>query len=338
MDYRSEAPPVLRDFLSYHETIKGHSRATVDEYFLDLRNFFRYLKTERGLVPRSTELDDISIQDVDLKLIASVTLNDVYDYMAFLSRDKVKNERSHEPEYGLMASSRARKIATIRSFYKYLTVKTKQLDVNPVEGLDTPKTTKSLPRYLTLDESRRLLDAVDGVNRERDYCIICLFLNCGLRISEIVGLNIGDVRGDSLRVLGKGNKERIVYLNDACQAAIEAYKPVRSQMVGSSVSALFVSNRRQRMGREAVHAMVKKTLLKAGLEPDKYSSHKLRHTAATLMLQNGVDVRTLQEVLGHEHLNTTQIYTHVDNSELRVAAQANPLAEYIPEHNDASDK
>lgn len=338
MDYRSEAPPVLRDFLSYHETIKGHSRATVDEYFLDLRNFFRYLKIERGLVPRSTELDDISIQDVDLKLIASVTLNDVYDYMAFLSRDKVKNERSHEPEYGLMASSRARKIATIRSFYKYLTVKTKQLDVNPVEGLDTPKTTKSLPRYLTLDESRRLLDAVDGVNRERDYCIICLFLNCGLRISEIVGLNIGDVRGDSLRVLGKGNKERIVYLNDACQAAIEAYKPVRSQMVGSSVSALFVSNRRQRMGREAVHAMVKKTLVKAGLDPDKYSSHKLRHTAATLMLQNGVDVRTLQEVLGHEHLNTTQIYTHVDNSELRVAAQANPLAEYIPEHNDASDK
>ncbi len=338
MDYRSEAPPVLRDFLSYHETIKGHSRATVDEYFLDLRNFFRYLIIERGLVPRSTELDDISIQDVDLKLIASVTLNDVYDYMAFLSRDKVKNERSHEPEYGLMASSRARKIATIRSFYKYLTVKTKQLDVNPVEGLDTPKTTKSLPRYLTLDESRRLLDAVDGVNRERDYCIICLFLNCGLRISEIVGLNIGDVRGDSLRVLGKGNKERIVYLNDACQAAIEAYKPVRSQMVGSSVSALFVSNRRQRMGREAVHAMVKKTLLKAGLDPDKYSSHKLRHTAATLMLQNGVDVRTLQEVLGHEHLNTTQIYTHVDNSELRVAAQANPLAEYIPEHNDASDK
>ena len=338
MDYRSEAPPVLRDFLSYHETIKGHSRATVDEYFLDMRNFFRYLKIERGLVPHSTELDDISIQDVDLKLIASVTLNDVYDYMALLSRVKVKIERSHEPDYGLRASSRARKIATIRSFYKYLTVKTKQLDVNPVEGLDTPKTTKSLPRYLTLDESRRLLDAVDGVNRERDYCIICLFLNCGLRISEIVGLNIGDVRGDSLRVLGKGNKERIVYLNDACQAAIEAYKPVRSQMVGSSVSALFVSNRRQRMGREAVHAMVKKTLLKAGLDPDKYSSHKLRHTAATLMLQNGVDVRTLQEVLGHEHLNTTQIYTHVDNSELRVAAQANPLAEYIPEHNDASDK
>ena len=258
--------------------------------------------------------------------------------MAFLARDKVKNERSREPEYGLMASSRARKIATIRSFYKYLTVKTKQLEVNPVEGLDTPKTTKTLPRYLSLDESRRLLDAVDGVNSERDYCIICLFLNCGLRISEIVGLNIGDVREDSLRILGKGNKERIVYLNEACQAAIEAYKPVRSQMAGSSVSAFFVSNRRKRMSRETVHAMVKKTLLKAGLDPDKYSSHKLRHTAATLMLQNGVDVRTLQEVLGHEHLNTTQIYTHVDNSELRLAAQANPLADYISEKSDAEDK
>lgn len=338
MDYRNEAPPVLRDFLSYHETIKGHSRATVDEYFLDLRNFFRYLKIERGLVSRSAELDEISIKDVDLDLIASVTLNDVYDYMAFLSRDKVKNERSREPEYGLMASSRARKIATIRSFYKYLTVKTKQLEVNPVEGLDTPKTTKSLPRYLSLDESRRLLDAVDGVNSERDYCIICLFLNCGLRISEIVGLNVGDVREDSLRILGKGNKERIVYLNEACQAAIEAYKPVRSQMAGSSVNAFFVSNRRKRMSRETVHAMVKKTLLKAGLDPDKYSSHKLRHTAATLMLQNGVDVRTLQEVLGHEHLNTTQIYTHVDNSELRLAAQANPLADYISEKSDAEDK
>ena len=331
MDYRSEAPAVIRDFLTYHETIKGHSKATVDEYFLDLRNFFRYIKIERGLAPRSAELDEISIMDVDLAIVASVTLSDVYEYLAFLSRDKVKNERSREPEYGLMASSRARKIAAIRSFYKYLTVKTKQLETNPVEGLDTPKTTKSLPRYLTLEESRALLDAVDGVNRERDYCIICLFLNCGLRISEIVGLNVGDVRSDNLRILGKGDKERMVYLNEACQAAIEDYKQVRSRMVDSSEGAFLVSNRRHRMDRQTVHAMVKRTLLKAGLDPDKYSSHKLRHTAATLMLQNGVDVRTLQEVLGHEHLNTTQIYTHVDSSELRIAAEANPLSDYHPE-------
>ena len=330
-DYRSEAPRVIRDFLVYHETIKGHSRATVDEYFLDLRNFFRYLKIERGIVPRSSELDEISIMDVDLNFVGSVTLEEVYDYLSYLARDRVKNENSREKSYGLSATTRARKIATIRSFYKYLTLKTKQLEVNPVADLDSPKTTKTLPRYLTLDESKRLLEAVDGVNKERDYCILCLFLNCGLRISELVGLNMGDVQPDCLRVLGKGSKERMVYLNDAARAAIDAYLPVRRTMAVQGCDALFVSNRRKRMSTDSVHAMVKKTLLKAGLDPDKYSSHKLRHTAATLMIQHGVDVRTVQEVLGHEHLNTTEIYTHVDNAELRVAADANPLAEFTPD-------
>ena len=330
-DYRSEAPRVIRDFLVYHETIKGHSRATVDEYFLDLRNFFRYLKIERGIVPRSSELDEISIMDVDLNFVGSVTLEEVYDYLSYLARDRVKNENSREKSYGLSATTRARKIATIRSFYKYLTLKTKQLEVNPVADLDSPKTTKTLPRYLTLDESKRLLEAVDGVNKERDYCILCLFLNCGLRISELVGLNMGDVQPDCLRVLGKGSKERMVYLNDAARAAIDAYLPVRRTMAAQGCDALFVSNRRKRMSTDSVHAMVKKTLLKAGLDPDKSSSHKLRHTAATLMIQHGVDVRTVQEVLGHEHLNTTEIYTHVDNAELRVAADANPLAEFTPD-------
>ena len=330
-DYRSEAPRVIRDFLVYHETIKGHSHATVDEYFLDLRNFFRYLKIERGIVPRSSELDEISIMDVDLNFVGSVTLEEVYDYLSYLARDRVKNENSREKSCGLSATTRARKIATIRSFYKYLTLKTKQLEVNPVADLDSPKTTKTLPRYLTLDESKRLLEAVDGVNKERDYCILCLFLNCGLRISELVGLNMGDVQPDCLRVLGKGSKERMVYLNDAARAAIDAYLPVRRTMAAQGCDALFVSNRRKRMSTDSVHAMVKKTLLKAGLDPDKYSSHKLRHTAATLMIQHGVDVRTVQEVLGHEHLNTTEIYTHVDNAELRVAADANPLAEFTPD-------
>ena len=330
MAYRSEAPQVLRDFLVYHETIKGHSKATVNEYFLDLRNFFRFLKIERGLVPRSTELDDISIADVDLNFVGSVTLSEVYDYLAFLARDKVKNENSREPEYGLNAASRARKISTLRSFYKYLTVKTKQLAVDPVADLDAPKINKTLPRYLTLEESERLLLAVDGRNKERDYCILCLFLNCGLRISELIGLNDADVRDDNVRVFGKGGKERIVYLNDSCRDAINAYRPVRKIVAGPDCKAFFVSSRRKRMSRDAVHAMVKKTLLKAGLDASLYSSHKLRHTAATLMLQNGVDVRTVQEVLGHTNLNTTQIYTHVDNSELHIAAEANPLSHFKP--------
>ena len=330
MDYRSEAPKVLRDFLTYHETIKGHSRATVDEYYLDLRNFFRYIKIIRGLVPRGSELDDVSIDDVDLDFVGSVTLSEVYEYLAYLARDRVKNEQSRSPEYGLNAASRARKISTLRSFYNYLTVKTKQLTNNPVADLDTPKIAKALPRYLTLEESERLLNAVDGINKERDYCILCLFLNCGLRISELIGLDDNDVREDNIRVFGKGGKERIVYLNDACKEAIEAYRPVRAAMCPPECRAFFVSTRRRRMSRDSVHHMVKQTLLRAGLDASRYSSHKLRHTAATLMLQNGVDVRTVQEVLGHEHLNTTQIYTHVDNAELHIAADANPLASFRP--------
>lgn len=326
MDYRTDAPAILRDFLTYHETIQGHSRKTADEYFLDLRTFFRYIKIIKGRAPRTAELDDISIDDVDLDLVASVTLTDVYSYMNYLSRDRVKHPNAAEPEYGLTASARARKIASIRSFYKYLTNKAKLLKENPMQDLDAPRTKKTLPRYLNLEQSLQLLNSVDGPNQERDYCILSLFLNCGLRISELVGLNLTDVRDDQLRVLGKGNKERIVYLNDACQSAIADWLDVRSRSAGADKNALFLTRRHTRMTTDAVHYMVKKRLLAAGLDPSLYSSHKLRHTAATLMLQNGVDVRTLQEVLGHENLNTTQIYTHVDNEDLRTAAKANPLA------------
>lgn len=333
MDYRSDAPPILRDFLAYHETIRGHSKNTVDEYFLDLRTFFRFLKLHRGLVPRTAEPEDISVSDVDLDFVRRVTLTEVYEYLSFLSRDRVRNQRSRETEYGLSAASRARKIAAIKSFYKYLTVKAKLLQDNPVQDLDSPKIPKSLPRYLTLAESKALLNAIDGRHRARDYAIICIFLNCGLRISEIVGLNLSDIRADSLRVRGKGSKERIVYLNDATAAAINDYLAVRKAVDAEDRSALFLSARRTRVSREAVHSMVKKNLLRAGLDADKYSSHKLRHTAATLMLQNGVDVRTLQELLGHEHLNTTQIYTHVDNTALRTAASSNPLGDFSPDGN-----
>lgn len=336
---RSDAPQILRDFLIYHETIRGHSKATVDEYYLDLRTFFRFLKLSRGLVPRTTELDEISIADVDVPFVASVTLAEVYDFLAYLARDRVKQANSPDPEYGLSASSRARKISAIRSFFKYLTMKAKLLDENPVQDLDSPKIPKTLPRYLTLEESQRLLSAVEGKNRERDYCILCIFLNCGLRISEIVGLNVSDYRGESLRVVGKGNKERTVYLNDACRDAIDRYLEVRKLLAPPRVTAMFLSNRRARISCDSIQVMVKKNLTKAGLDASLYSAHKLRHTAATLMLQNGVDVRTLQEVLGHENLNTTQIYTHIDNAELRTAADANPLSSFSPPfpHDDADE-
>ena len=316
MDYRTEAPPLIRDFLVYHETIQGHSRQTVDEYYLDLRSFARYLKQVRDPSLRSVPLDHIPLDDVSLELFQSVTLTDVYSYMNFLTRDK-----------GLNAASRARKVATIRSFYKYLTNKAKLLTKNPVQDLDSPRQKKSLPKYLSLDESIDLLESVDGKNATRDFCILTLFLNCGLRISELVNLNVTDVRDNQLRVLGKGNKERILFLNDACVKAIQDWMIDRNALTLIDQNALFVTlQNRRRISVAAVHKLVKKHLADAGLDSTQYSAHKLRHTAATLMLQNGVDVRKLQEVLGHDHLNTTQIYTHVDNDDLRAAARANPLA------------
>ena len=328
MDYRTEAPPLLRDFLVYHETIQGHSRRTVDEYYLDLRGFFRFLKRDKKLVPDDMPMDQIPIDDVGIDLIRTVTLTDIYAYMNYLSRDRRLNN-----------ASRARKVATIRSFYKYLTNKAKLLDVNLVQDLDAPRLKKALPKYLDLDESLELLDHVEGKNSIRDYCILTLFLNCGLRISELVGLNKTDVRGDQLRVLGKGNKERILFLNDACQRALSDWMTERDAMTLVDQNALFVTlQNRRRITRAAVHKLVKKHLADAGLDSTQYSAHKLRHTAATLMLQNGVDVRTLQEVLGHDHLNTTQIYTHVDSDELRVAAKANPLASVRQRKKPVPDK
>ena len=325
-DYRTEAPQILRDFLSYHETVKAHSRRTVDEYYLDLRNFFRYMKQIRDPALSDKTLDEIDIMDVDLDFAATVTLTDIYGYMTYLSRDRIQHQNSPNSEYGLNAASRARKIATIRSFYNYLTNKMHLLRENPVKDMDSPKLKKTLPKYLTLDESIQLLNAVDGKNQERDYCILTLFLNCGLRISELVGLNLSDIQDDALRVLGKGNKVRIIYLNDACKDALDRWLAVRRPITGKDQNALFLSSRNERISRSMVHAMVKKRLSEAGIDSTQYSSHKLRHTAATLMLQNGVDVRAVQEVLGHDHLNTTEIYTHVDNESLRVAAKANPLS------------
>lgn len=314
-DYRSESPKILTDFLSYHESVQGHSPRTVDEYFLDLRSFLRYMKRQRKLAPDDVSIDNIDIRDIDLDFVSEISLSEIYDYLAYLSRTRQLNN-----------ASRARKVSSIRSFYKYLSNKTHLMDVNPVQDLDSPRQKKALPRYLTLDESIQLLEAVDGENKERDYCILMLFLNCGLRISELIGLNVMDIRENTVRILGKGNKERVLFLNDGCKQAISDYLLVRNAMTLVDKEAFFVTSRKTRITRAAVHKMVKRRLLEAGLDASLYSSHKLRHTAATLMLQNGVDVRTLQEVLGHENLNTTQIYTHVDSENLRIAARANPLA------------
>ena len=321
-----DCPQILREFLSYHETIKAQSPKTISEYYLDMRMFLRFIKLMRQELPSQTDLDTIDIRDVDLKFVAGITTMDVYDFLSYLANDRVVHPESSSKSLGLGASARARKLSAIKSFYKYLTVRTKQLDVNPVKDLEFPKLRKSLPRYLTLEESRRLLEAVKGPNARRDFAILMIFLNCGIRRSELVGLNLSDVYEDRIRVVGKGNKERIVYMGTPCRKAIEAYLVERNKIILSDNRALFGSRDKNRISVTAVHRLVKKHMLAAGLDASQFSAHKLRHTAATLMLSGGVDVKTVQEVLGHENLNTTQIYTHIENTELKLASSANPIS------------
>jgi site-specific recombinase XerD len=200
------------------------------------------------------------------------------------------------------------------------------LQENPVADIEYPKLRKSLPKYLTMDQAKALLQAVEGPNQVRDYAILMIFLNCGIRRSELVGLNLSDVYEDRIRVVGKGNKERFVYFGSACRKAIDAYLPERRKQILTDNRALFGSRDSNRISVSAVHRLVKKALLQAGLDATQFSAHKLRHTAATMMLSGGVDVKTVQEVLGHESLNTTQIYTHIESTELKIAAEANPLS------------
>ena len=326
MQRYTDCPQVLRDFLTYHENIKGQSPKTISEYYLDLRMFLRFMKLMRNDMPIRTNLEDININDIDLAFIRQITTSDIFDFLSYLANDRTPNPDSPVPEYGISPASRARKLSAIKSFYKYLTVRTKQLAENPVADLEYPKLRKSLPKYLTLEQSAALLQAVSGPNEKRDYAILMLFLNCGIRRSELVGLNLTDVYDDRIRVVGKGNKERFVYFGSACKKAIDAYLPERNKKSLSDNRALFGSRDNNRISVSAVHRMIKKYLLAAGLDSDNFSAHKLRHTAATMMLSGGVDIKTVQEVLGHENLNTTQIYTHIENTELKIAAEANPLS------------
>ena len=323
MQTYSDAPQVLREFLSYHETIKGQSQKTISEYYLDLRMFLRFMKLIKNEMPYHTDFETISIKDVNLEFIKTITITDIFDFLSYLANDRKTEDYG---DSGIGAAARARKLSAVKSFYKYLTVRTKQLTENPVKDVEFPKIRRSLPKYLTLEESKRLLSAVKGPNSARDYAILMLFLNCGIRRSELVNLNISDVYEDRIRVSGKGNKERIVYFGNPCRAAIDTYMIKRNKKVLTDNRALFASAKGNRISVTAVHRLVKKHMLAAGLDVNQFSAHKLRHTAATLMVGNGVDIKTVQEVLGHEHLNTTEIYTHIENTELKIAAEANPLS------------
>lgn len=319
LEILNSCPAFLRDFLTYNETIKGKSSRSVEGYYIDLRTFFRYMLLVRGKAPKDTEFSKIDINAADIELVRSVTISDLYAFMVYC-KEELKNN----------TATRARKTSTLRIFFKYMSVQTHQIPTNPAELLESPKVKQSLPKHLTLENSLELLNSVDGANERRDYCILTLFLNCGLRLSELCGLNLSDISSDGIMtVTGKGNKERAVYLNDSCLSAVKAYLAVRPNegIVATDRNALFISRNHRRISPKTVQHIVKTYLSKAGLGGMGFSTHKLRHTAATLMYQHGnVDIRVLKDILGHANLGTTQIYTHVSDAQIKRAVDANPLS------------
>lgn len=319
---REDNPEFLNSFLDYSIIILNKSPNSVKEYNYDIAMFLKYMKIHFKLT-NEIDFKEIRIDDFDVDTLKKITLEDIHSFISFLA--VTQHSKS---------ATRARKISTIRIFFKYLTVKSKILDVNPAQNLETPKQDKRMPKYLSLEDSQKLLEVTardDNRNKERDFAIITLFLNCGMRLSELVGIDIRDIHFDDFRmtVIGKGNKERTIYLNKACINAIEQYLLVRPTdgIAVNSKDALFLSERRERISKRTVQYIVEKELRNAGLDTSKYSTHKLRHTAATLMYQYGeVDIRALQELLGHASISTTEIYTHVANEQVRNAVERNPLA------------
>lgn len=318
-------PEFLNSFLDYTATILNKSPNTVKEYNYDISRFLKYIMYHLKLTDEKN-IDNIDIHNMDINILNNLKLDDIHSYLFYLT-----NKFQSKP------ATRARKASSIRVFFKYLSQKANLISNNPALNLESPKLGKRIPKYLSLDDSKKLLATISNDekdrNKERDYAIITLFLNCGMRLSELVGINIKDIdfNENKLNVTGKGNKERTIYLNKACVNAINNYLVVRPKMgiKQSDIDALFLSERLERISNRTVQYIVKQELLKAGLDTNKYSVHKLRHTAATLMYRYGnVDIRALQELLGHESISTTQIYTHVDNQQIRNAVEDNPLANF----------
>lgn len=320
-------PDYLNSFLNHISAILNKSPNTVKEYNYDIARFLKFIKI-RFKLTGETDYEKITIKDISLDTIKKITLDDIYAFLSYMSNEKHTK-----------STTRARKVSSIRAFFKYLSTKSKLIEINPAQDLETPKLDKRQPKYLSLEDSQKLLrtaQSEDNRNSERDFAILTIFLNCGLRLSELVGININDINfsDEKMTVIGKGNKERTIYLNKACINAINDYLKVRPKSgikddKQNSKNALFLSERCERISRRTVEYIVNKELKLAGLDIKKYSTHKLRHTAATLMYQYGnVDIRALQEVLGHKSISTTEIYTHVANQQAREAVENNPLADF----------
>lgn len=317
---------ILENYKNYLLSVLGRSELTVTNYSYDLIQFFRYFKKTKKLVSADIEFDEIELEDIDVRFLSSITYDDLLAYLVW-----EKNEMN------CSASTRKKKIAALRSFFKFCCAKRKLLANNPTDELDTPKLEKRNPKHLTLEESKRLLNTAYNspkATNARDYCMVTLFINCGLRVSELRDIDIDRIQKNTLSVIGKGNKERTVYLNEACLKALEEWLCLRYTIKANKEDekALFISKQKKRISVDMVQLTIKRLLSEAGIDASAYSVHKLRHTAATLMYKYGnVDIRSLQKILGHESIATTQIYTHIDDEQLRDAVNSNPLSNFIPE-------
>lgn len=324
---RIQCPDFFLDYILYITVTKSLSKRTIQEYYLDIRLFLKYLRMMKDpTYQNENDLQQIPIRDMSIQLLDQVRLQDLYNYLYYVTEERENHDRS-----------RGRKVSALRSFFGYLCYHQNSISQDPTERLELPSPKKSLPRYLTLEQSQKLLQSVDTTYPERDYCILTLFLNCGIRLSELVGLNMTDINFSEakMRVLGKGNKERMVYLNDACMTALKNYLAVRDLPENSPEMAVFLSKRHTRISKRRVQQIVENALAKAELDGQGYSTHKLRHTAATLMYQYGhVDALTLKEVLGHASTSTTEIYTHLSNQILKNATDSSPLAHFDPQKTD----
>ncbi len=318
--YISDCPYYLMDFLTNMRIVKDRADRTEEAYYIDIRTFLRYLKIKHHDVNSDVKWTEISISDVPIEYVENFSLNDAYLYLRFL-----KEERGNE------TATRARKTSALKQFYIYLHKKAKLINENPIADLELPRVKNKLPKYLSLEDSIKLLNSIDSKFKERDFCIILLFLNCGMRLSELVSLNLQDYSRDNLtlRLLGKGNKERIIYINQSCEEALNNYiDNYRPNETAKDKNAIFLSANKTRINKRRVQQIVEENLKRAGLSNMGITTHKLRHTAATLMYQHGdVDTLVLKDVLGHKSIATTEIYTHLSNENLKQAAQSNPLSD-----------
>ncbi|WP_294404143.1 tyrosine recombinase XerC [uncultured Clostridium sp.] len=319
MEYKINVrlPGVITNYLSYMSSIKGSSKKTLHVYTTDLILFFRFLKRDRNLVDIDFPFNEIQIYDINKDFIKSIDSSDIY---SFLSYTEFERNNSN--------ITRRRKIACLKSFFRFLYNKLHMIDTDLCENLERPKAKPKLPVYLKENECIALLNNITGRNVVRDRCIITLFINTGLRLSELCSINISSIKDDTLVVVGKGNKERYIYLNDACLSELEIYLRYRSEryvpIKEGHEDALFLSEQKRRINPRSVENIVVKAVKTACLDKH-YSAHKLRHTCATLLYKAGADIRSIQTLLGHESVATTQIYTHVDQDQIRDIVKLNPL-------------